>query len=315
MNFVIGVDGGGTKTEAAAMSMDGAEVGRFAGKASNPYAVTFEKAIDHIHEVLMAFFNQAPYPVGQCAGVCLGLSGVDKEQEKQRFHDALLQFVRQLGADFPIWIRNDAEIALNAALGTHFGIAVISGTGSIVYGITPEGGKFRTGGWGHLLSDEGSGYQIGLRTLQAVMRQYDGVIPETSFSGLVLNKLQISSPLDLKEFVYQPEVKKQHIAEFAELCIRAASEQDAAAVEILRRSAAELAELTIALRKKHDYFQSAPIAAIGSVFKHSTLFLEAFKQELAAEKACNGIIVSGRSSAYGAASLAVTLSRAERFNA
>lgn len=60
-----------------------------------------------------------------------------------------------------------------AATGQKHGIIVISGTGAIVYGITQQGERHRIGGWGHILGDPGSGYEIGLHTLQTVMKSYD----------------------------------------------------------------------------------------------------------------------------------------------
>ncbi len=311
MKFAIGIDGGGSKTEAVAVDDSGAELERFTGKASNPYAVTFEQAMIHIAEICDYFFSQPKFAGGDCLGICLGLAGADNEEERCAFARSLEEYAARRGKRCRIWITNDAEIALMAALRKNSGIAAIAGTGSIVYGLTEDGTRFRVGGWGHLLGDEGSGYKIGLHTLQAVMRSYDGVYPPTRLTELTLNKLGLASAPDLKHAVYQQEMKKQHVASFAELCIRASALGDGVAINIIDDAAAELALLTLALREKHPYFQHAPIAAAGSIFKHSRRYLDTFQQCLAAKGAENPVIVSGRSSADGAAQLALLLAESE----
>ena len=77
-------------------------------------------------------------------------------------------------------IVNDALIALVAGAGASPGVVVISGTGSIAYGVSHHGVAARAGGWGPTLGDEGSGYWIGRRALAAVMRDADGRGPRTA---------------------------------------------------------------------------------------------------------------------------------------
>ena len=62
-------------------------------------------------------------------------------------------------------IVHDTQLIL-AAADVQDGIALISGTGSVAWGRTPDGRTARAGGWGYLLGDEGSGYWVGRQAVR-----------------------------------------------------------------------------------------------------------------------------------------------------
>jgi N-acetylglucosamine kinase-like BadF-type ATPase len=305
MKYVIGFDGGGTKTEMVAVDADGYVLSLSKGGASNPKAVTLDKAQLHIIELLDQLYDKESLQPIHCQGICLGLAGIDTEQEKE----SILQLVRRYYIErgihhLPIRVTNDAEIALMAGLGNNQGIIAIAGTGAIVYGITPTGQNFRTGGWGHILGDKGSGYEIGLLTLQTVMSSFDGIRPPTQLTKLVMDLYGLSSPHELRSYIYQPHIQKKHIAESAELCIRAAELRDQAAQEIITNAATDLANLTAAIRTKDSWFANSPIAVTGSIFKHSSLYREAYKKHLESIWIQPTVVATEQTPAYGAALLA-----------
>ena len=88
--------------------------------------------------------------------------------------------MRRIGYKSPMLIVNDALVALTAGAGDGPGIVVICGTGSICYGRNDAAEAARSGGWGYILGDEGSGYWIGRGALAAVVRHADGRGPATS---------------------------------------------------------------------------------------------------------------------------------------
>lgn len=312
MRYVIGIDGGGTKTEAVIMNLSGEIAGSFEVGATNPNAVSYDVARGNLYRLLDCCFNDAGMAAADCLAVSLGLSGVDSAEEREKIAASLREYGDRHGCSCDILIHNDAEIALMAALGRNRGIIAISGTGAIVFGVAPDGIRYRTGGWGHILGDQGSGYDIGLSVLQTVMRSYDGVCPETALTGLVLEKHGFSSPEQLRTYIYQPHIQKANIAEYAHLCIRAAETmQDAAARQIVEKAARELAALTNALRGKHPYFADAPVAATGSIFKHSELFRDTYRRclnewnEQRRLDRRTDVAISERKPAHGAALLAL----------
>lgn len=268
MDYVIGVDGGGTKTEAVALSLDGTSVIGFVGGATNPSSATFEEAGRELAAVLDHIFDAPDLAGHSCKGMCLGLSGAGTARIQEDFRSFLTAYLNRRNAVCPVYLRNDAEIALAAALGKDCGMVAVAGTGSIVIGRTPEGETFRTGGWGHLLGDEGSGYQIGQHLLQAVVRSFDQVEPPTLMADLVSEAYELAGIPDLRSIVYRPGLQKQEIAAFARLCFRAADADDKAAVSIVRTEARRLSDTAAALIGKHPFFSSADMVLSGSVFQN-----------------------------------------------
>ncbi|MFC0214076.1 N-acetylglucosamine kinase [Paenibacillus chartarius] len=305
MPYTIGIDGGGTKTEIAALTLDGEQLAGFTGGASNAFAVGFDRALSEIIRLLERLWLESPLQPEACAGLGVGLAGVDREEDKRKWSDALTGWLRQRGAaDAIVAISNDAETALFGSVGKREGIVAISGTGSILYGITPEGRKLRVGGWGHLLGDAGSGYMIGLRTLQAVMHSYDGMRPATLMSEKALSSVGLSEPQQLKDYVYAPERSKQDIAAFARYCIESSLLGDSAAIRLLTAEAVALAEQASALIRKDASFAAAELVLAGSIFAHSALFRQAFEAELHKSWPKVRTTLMRCSAAYGAARLA-----------
>lgn len=304
MRYVVGIDGGGTKTEALVLTEDGREWGGLVADSTNPFAVTFERSTSNMASLLDRVFALPGLQGMSCAAVCLGLAGVDTEEERATFRAYMEQYRVERGLGFETFMNNDAQIALMATLRDDRGIIVISGTGSIAFGLTEDRRRFRAGGWGHLLGDEGSGYDIGLRTVKTAMRSYDGIEPPTLLRDMIVEAYGFSAITDLRTYMYQPHLKKQDIAKFAELCIRAAERGDDAAQRILENAAGDLAETAAALVRKDPWFESCNLVTTGSIFKHSNRFADAFRERLNRLVPRVRIHGSERDPAYGAALLA-----------
>jgi N-acetylglucosamine kinase-like BadF-type ATPase len=148
--------------------------------------------------------------------------------------------MRRIGYKARTVVVNDALVALVAGAGDRPGIVVVAGTGSIAYGHDGSGCAARSGGWGHLLGDEGGAFWIGRAALSAVVRSFDGRGPATLLSELVLGGMGLADPTELIREVYERDEYRSVIAGVAALVQRAADEGDAVAAEILVRAAAEL---------------------------------------------------------------------------
>ncbi|GGA48413.1 BadF/BadG/BcrA/BcrD ATPase family protein [Paenibacillus physcomitrellae] len=308
MRHVIGIDGGGTKTELQVADLSGDTLITLGGGSSNVKAVGLKRVLEVVHLMLEEIYKKHGLLPKDCIGICLGLAGTEQQDERNVVASHVRHYFEKQGhTDIGIQVTNDAEIALAAAFGKNRGVMAISGTGSIVFGIASSGEHHRTGGWGHLLGDKGSGYEIGLSSLQAVMLSFDGVKPPTLLTPFILRKLGLSAPPELRSVMYQSHIEKKHIAELAEACIQAAEEQDTAALHILCTAAEDLAALTAALRRQDLSFSGVPQGVTGSIFKHSSLFLNFYKEQL--EKHCGSvsIIQTEHRPVYGAVNLALRL--------
>ena len=131
-------------------------------------------------------------------------------------------------------------MALTAGAGDGPGIVVICGTGSICYGRNEQGQAARSGGWGYILGDEGSGYWIGRRALAAVVRHADGRGPATTLAARVLQHFRVRGVPDLVQEVHLRDPRRHRVASIAEAVQAACDEGDVVARDIVERACDEL---------------------------------------------------------------------------
>lgn len=306
MTYYIGVDGGGTKTELAAVDREGRRLTRTVGVSTNPHAVSYQAAVRELIRLLEDVVSQPCTRDFSPAGLCLGLSGVDSPQERQPLLNAIRDFAGRTQLDFPFVLLSEAEISLMASVGRPHGLLIVSGTGSIVYAVDKGGTRHRSGGWGHLLGDEGSGYAIGLRTLKAAMAAYDGTIASTLITPMILESYAFREITELKPYIYRTGIAKSDIAAFTKICIRACEQGDPVAIGIVKSEAEALAATTSALLHRHPAFAGDEAVFTGSVFRESRGFQDAFRKSLTARhptlRFADGLV--DRTPAEGAALIA-----------
>ena len=277
-DFLIGIDGGGTKTVALLADLEGRIIGRGIGGPSNYQVVGLEAAGEAMNHAIHAAFADAG--VEPCAprAMGLGLSGVDRPAD----FDVIRAWAAGQMPDTRAVIVNDAMIVLAAGTPEGWGIAMISGTGSIVYGRNREGQLIRAGGWGYILGDEGSGYAIGQAALQAVMRAHDERAPQTMLTQSVLAHWSMESPTNLVSRVYIEQVSPADVAKLAVLVEAAASAGDAVAQNILREAGRDLALAASAVVRRLGMQGPIPCAQAGSVIVKGQNIQRLFVAEAAA---------------------------------
>lgn len=99
------------------------------------------------------------------------------------------------------------------ALGISDGVVLGVGTGISCTSMNLHQGFKTYGGYGYLLSDEGSGYWIGREGISSALRAFDGYLPKTKLLDQVLNKFE--SKESLIQQVYTAQRPSKLIAEFA----------------------------------------------------------------------------------------------------
>ncbi|OKP89355.1 hypothetical protein A3842_04530 [Paenibacillus sp. P3E] len=280
MKVYLGLDGGGTKTDASALNEAGELLARYIGGPSNPHSATLGVALTRVMSAIDGLLERLQTDVADMTSICLAVSGFSTKEEQACLKNAVLQHLLKRGISIPVFIQSEGQISLMAALGNSFGTLIISGTGSICYGYSPDGSCHRTGGWGHLLGDEGSGYRIGLRAVQTVMRSHDAAQPPTVMTGMIMEEYCLQQITDLKEYIYHPSHTKAKIAAFSKLCIGAAEAGDPAATAILSEEAEALSDTAAALLRQNPVLMTLPVVLSGSVFRYSRVFYRLFCQRL-----------------------------------
>jgi N-acetylglucosamine kinase-like BadF-type ATPase len=227
------LDAGGTKTVCLLADEHGTVLASSRGPGANLQAqgeLEVEKVLHDVMEAALA--DHAVLP----AVICLGIAGVDRPDDA-----AIVRgIMRRIGYKARTLIVNDALVALTAGADKGAGIVVICGTGSICYGRDEAGRAARSGGWGYILGDEGSGYWIGRRALAAVMRAADGRGPATALTEHVLRSFGVDRLSELVQEVHFRDPRRHRVAGLGAAVQAAVDAGDPVAREIVEAAAGEL---------------------------------------------------------------------------
>lgn len=266
MGYLLGLDGGGTKTDCVVSNEQGIVVGTGRAGPSNPVRCGFDAAFLSLSEAAAKALKEAKLPAAALTSVCAGLAGAGRRSVVRRTMD----FLAQAFPGAQTHVATDYEIALEAAVGPALGVVLIAGTGSVAYGRNAEGATARAGGYGPWVGDEGSAFDIGRRAVGAVARTRDVSAPPTPLSKLILSALNCP---DWDELTDRSMKNPDDVfPRLFPVVAAAADAEDSAAKEILFTSAIGLANLAmIVVRKLNLGDQEFPLVKCGGVFGHSRM--------------------------------------------
>lgn len=274
--FVVGVDGGGSKTRAAVMDSDHV-LGEGLAGPSNPLRVGIATAAAAVRDAVDKACSAASIKRHEIAAVGVGLAGVRREDIRARMREAL---IATLGIK-QIELVSDGAIALSAATNGQPGIVVIAGTGSVSCGINARGKRVCAGGWGPLVGDEGGGSWIARRALLAVAYESDGRGPKTSLTSAACAYFHVGVADDLSTAIYAPTITNERIAGFARAVIEAAGSGDTVARSIITEAGKELGRTAIAvIRKLHMENERFQVAYVGGMFSAGELIIAPLREEI-----------------------------------
>jgi N-acetylglucosamine kinase-like BadF-type ATPase len=258
MPFVIGIDAGGTKT----VGLLADESGKVLSKSISGGANLLTKGELAVEKVLFDVIEslEAPEPL---AALCLGIAGIGQPGADEVISEVL----RRLGQRQPTRVVNDALVALVAGAPSGIGIVVVAGTGSIAYGVDPNGHEARSGGWGYLLGDEGSAFWLGHYAVRHAIRAADGRGVATTLYPLICEKLGVSEPTELVRWFYDQELSRNRVADLASLVEKASSDGDEAAETLMDQASKHLASAARAVANHLKFPGAYPIVLAGGAFK------------------------------------------------
>lgn len=267
MKLYAGFDGGGSKTACYLTDEQGNLLGVGFGGSSNYLFCGREAAAQAVRQALESAFANAGLEVQSLAGAFVGSAAIllgNGDFHAPFFRNCI--DTQRLDCDsdiLPVWF--------GGAKGDD-AVVVIAGTGSIAYGCT-EMGFYRVGGWGPLLGDEGSGYDLGHRALQTAARMADGRIPEEDlFLKEILTFYGVKTPHDLISAVKGEDSRKK-IAACAKLVFELAQAGSPNAAKLLEQTADELALLCRTAAKKAGR-EDLPVILAGGLAQSILPFLQ-----------------------------------------
>jgi len=300
MSYLLGMDGGGTRTTAWLADERGRVIGRAEAGPSNPLKVGFESSQRELLRAARLARRRAYVNNGLLDAVCVGLAGVDRPQ----VHRPLLAWLRKAIPARHHLLTSDAAIALQAAVGGSPGIMVISGTGSIGYGRDERGRVLRSGGWGTTFDDLGSGYDLGRKAIAAALRAFDGRGPRTRLEAKICRVLHLPNIAQVILRLLAP----YQIAALFPLVLEAARRGDRVARELCEEAGRDLADIVVALLNRFGWRRrSVPVACSGGVFASSLRIRRSFSRHLHRRAPHAHVVALRRPAVEGAIALARAL--------
>jgi N-acetylglucosamine kinase-like BadF-type ATPase len=277
-NLYLGFDGGGTKTICILGDSSGTIITSAMGASTNLKSRPHEKVKEVIFDLIRQVLQSKNIRFEQIKGVYVSTAGGDREEDQVRWK----QWILEAGLKpSQLTIGNDAVGSLAAGTRTKNGIVLIAGTGSIAYAVREGLAKpIRVGGWGYLLGDEGSGYDIGSQALKMIMRSYDRRDPvKTELSEYILGQFGLTSAEQLITFIYENPYPRRLIASVAKYVITLAEQGEKNARDIIQNAINSLVELLISIGKDDEESKMSPLVVSGGLF-NSAYFKEVFENTI-----------------------------------
>lgn len=275
--YVIGVDGGGTKTELILLDRSANVIGKAKCGNTNYQVVGGKNLKEELLNGFSVLINSTNFSTHKIDHIFLGLAGAGRESDQKEI-TAHFNDTEYAGK---ISVGSDAIVALAGAFGMTPGIIIISGTGAICFGKNNEGKIARSGGWGYLLGDEGSGYFIGREAIIAALKDFDGRGEKTKLRLVIEQQFHLSSIDQIIPQIYQNKIDRVAIADLAPIVFDLATKGEFIAEEIIRQTGRELGLLAKAVAQRlHFENDEIKVALIGSIFKQKDMLINGISKEL-----------------------------------
>ncbi len=277
--FCMGIDGGGSTLR----------IGIYGEKqecihlhelseTANPSVLGFDQAEVLLKSSLIQSLSDAGIDSSSVHFVGAGMAGAAQNP------DWLRNVLTKAMPHSKITVAPDYEIALIGAHGERFGVLILSGTGSVAFGINATGKSFHSGGWGYLLDDGGSGYSLALEMLKSATRVADGREEKTDLYQRTFEYLNICSPDDLITWIYNPERSTREISQMAPLVLSSAAAGDLVAKRIIEDGAEQLYQLYLNVVKRLD-FSDPPVMFSGGLLSSDTILRRLLMQKIGLKNA------------------------------
>ena len=228
--YLVAIDGGGTKTEYLLADLDGQVVKTITHGPTNITAGSLGQAAYNLREGMRLLLEgQSDY---QIASLVMAVAGLDTPKDRQA---ATSVFREILDTDKirQFLIVNDAVAALINGTSELPAVVLVAGTGASCLGKNARGQMVKVSGLDYLLADDGSGYDAGRLTLKAAVQSTDGRGQKTKLQELVFSHFGVENVFELKDEIYSPLISKEEVASFAADCLELARQGDSVARAII----------------------------------------------------------------------------------
>ncbi|MCF7845514.1 MAG: hypothetical protein K9M12_02000 [Candidatus Pacebacteria bacterium] len=260
-NYVIGVDGGGTKTTVALADESGEILSIERGGPSNIRNVGLEVAVENIFNAIKKVKKEE-----SVSRYCIALASVEEEQEDKK--EEVVKMLKEKGLEEEIFIESDQLPAFKAGTDENDGVVIIAGTGAVCRGWRSYK-DYKTNGWGYL-AGEGSAFYAGIETYRAVQKSFDGRGEKTKMEEILKEEWGVESAIDFNKKVYPNFMEA--LPQLSVVLDKAEQQGDYVARNILEKTSDELFLSAKTVIEKLDFREvKFPVVFSGGMFKSDLL--------------------------------------------
>ncbi len=292
--YIVGVDGGNTKTDYFLFDTDGNFVDFYrAGTCSHEgLSDSFNGSYRVMKEVFDTFFQKNNITVNDIDAAVFGLAGVDTPYQKQKLEEV----VEKLGFK-KFKVVNDSFLGIKAGSINGSGVCSINGTGTSAGGIDEDGTYLQVGGIGAIVGDEAGGSWLSRRAIRAVFDSYYRFGKKTILAPIVFDYLEINDPYYMMEAISDTMPKKiKQLPQIGIKVFECARKNDEVAIDLLKEMATNLARSAGGCVTHLNFKEPVDIVLAGSVWvkgDHPVL-IQTFKEKIKefTKKDCNIIVLT-----------------------
>lgn len=264
MEYILGVDGGNTKTDYFLFNVNGDAVDFLRGLTCSHEGLkdSFEGSYRVLNEVLIPFLRKHNLTPSELKASVFGLAGVDTPKQKEK----LIEVVSRLGfSNFKVV--NDSFLGIKAGTPNGVGVCSINGTGTSSGGIDEDGATLQVGGIGAIVGDEAGGSYIARQVIRACFDEAYRFGEKTSLSPLVLNYLEVQNKGELMEKISEAlTYRRLDLSKLTIACFDEASKNDQVALAILTKMADNLARSAGGVISNMRFVEPVQVVMAGSVW-------------------------------------------------
>ena len=272
--YVIGIDGGGTKTMIVLADLEG-KILRFVKTGPcSPRNTGIEITSSNIAKGIGKILKK-----GEVVSTFIGLPTI---QEEPRFKKQILNELKKYKGIYPIFkgkieIGSDQIVAFRSGTDKKDGVLIIAGTGCVAHGWY-KNKEFHVSGWGWL-EDQGSAFWAGQKVFQAIFKDLDGRGNKTIMTKMVFKKLNVENTESLLKKIYNKNFVK-NVSLLSIIADNASKKRDRVAKKIMEQAGKELALSGKTVIKKMGFQKRKfPVVLVGSMFK-SKIVLNTVKKQI-----------------------------------
>ena len=259
---VVAVDGGGSKTDAVLLSLDGALLARARGEGSSPQIDGLENSVRTVDALIREVVGEAG---GDPAQVSLYMSGLDLPAEIDAYRAAIAGLPWAVEG---IVVENDLHALLRAGADEADAVAIVCGTGMNAIGVRADGAQVRFPALGGISGDWGGGSSLGGEVLWHAARAADGRGPATLLHPMLLDTLGVASLDTVIEDLHFGRRAGTTLAALSPLVFAAAARGDEVAIALVDRQADEVIAYARACLTRLDLLEhEVPVVVGGGVVR------------------------------------------------